>query len=333
MKVLLTGGSGFVGGQLAKALVARGDQVVAMVRRSSKVDGLKGLGIRIAVADLHTGDGVAEAAEGVDAVQHVAGVTKARTEEDYLRGNAETTRMLASVLSRLKHPPRLVICSSLAAAGPARIGKPRTESETPAPVSMYGRSKLAAEQAAREFADRVPTVIVRPPFVYGPGDLTNLPPLIAMGKTGVYLKAGMGPKHFSFVHVDDLNQALIAAAERGRTVRRDDPTEGVYFASDPNPYSWEDFCIALSRALGRGKPKVIPVPEFVGWATGAGAELGSRLLGTVSIMNRDKAKEMAQEAWTCSPARATREIGFQPSYLLEGGLENTVAWYRTQGMA
>jgi dihydroflavonol-4-reductase len=237
------------------------------------------------------------------------------------------------VLARQKRPPRLVVCSSLAAAGPARIGRPRTETEAPAPVSMYGRSKLAAEQAAREFADRVPTVIVRPPFVYGPGDLTNLPPLIAMGKTGVYLKAGMGPKHFSFVHVDDLNQALIAAAERGKTLTREDSTQGVYFASDPNPYSWEDFCVSLSRALGRGKPKVISVPEVVGWATGAGAELGSRLLGKVSIMNRDKAKEMAQEAWTCSPARATEEIGFRPEYLLDPGLENTVAWYRTQGMA
>jgi len=154
-----------------------------------------------------------------------------------------------------------------------------------------------------------------------------------MGKTGVYLKAGLGPKHFSFVHVDDLNQALLAAAERGKTLSRESPTQGIYFASDPNPYSWEAFCVSLSRALGRGKPKVISVPEFVGWATGAGAEIGSRLLGTVSIMNRDKAKEMAQEAWTCSPERATQEIGFRPEYLLDPGLENTVAWYRTQGMA
>ena len=50
-------------------------------------------------------------------------------------------------------------------------------------------------------------------------------------------------------------------------------------------------------------------------------------------MNRDKAKEMAQEAWTCSPARAVEEIGFRPEYPLAPGLENTVAWYRTQGLA
>ena len=260
-------------------------------------------------------------------------MTKARSEEDYLRGNAETTRMLASVLARQKHPPRLVVCSSLAAAGPARIGKPRTEDENPAPVSMYGRSKLAAEQAAREFADRVPTVIVRPPIVYGPGDLTNLPRSWPWPGPASTSRPDAGRSTSASSTWTTSTRHSLAAAERGKTLVPDNPTQGIYFASDPNPYSWEDFCSALSRALGRSKPRVISVPDFVGWATGAGAELGSRLLGTVSIMNRDKAKEMAQEAWTCSPARAVEEIGFRPEYPLDPGLENTVAWYRTQGMA
>ena len=147
MKVLLTGGSGFVGGQLAKALVARGDEVVALVRRSSKVDALEKLGVRIAVASLETGDGVHEAADGVDVVQHVAGVTKARTEEDYLRGNAETTRMLASVLARQKRQVSYVV---LSVSGPAH-----DRHFTCAAVidgrqlgSGAGRSKKDAEQAA-----------------------------------------------------------------------------------------------------------------------------------------------------------------------------------------
>ena len=199
---------------------------------------------------------------------------------------------------------------------------------------MYGRSKLAAEQAAREFADRVPTVIVRPPFVYGPGDLTNLPPLIAMGKTGVYLKAGMGPKHFSFVHVDDLNQALLAAAERGKTLmpRQPDPGHllrlgsqslqlgGLLHRPQPGARAGQAEGGLRPRRRGLGRPARVP-----SWAAGFSA--------TVSIMNRDKAKEMAQEAWTCSPARATEEIGFRAEYLLDPGLENTVAWYRTQGLA
>src|SRR5262249_59129850 len=103
-----TGGSGVGGGQLAKTLVEREHQVTALVRRSSKIDALKALGVRLAVADLHSGDGIAEAASGAEVVYHVAGVTKARSEGENLRGNAETTRMLASVPARQKHPPRLV---------------------------------------------------------------------------------------------------------------------------------------------------------------------------------------------------------------------------------
>ena len=232
---------------------------------------------------------------------------------------------------RMKKPPRMVYCSSLAAAGPARVGKPRAEVDGTSPVSMYGRSKLAGELAVRQFANQVPSVIVRPPFVYGPGDATNLPPLMAMARLGVYLKAGFGPKHFSFIHVDDLCDALYAAATHDRTLSDADPLQGIYFVADPREYSWEDFCQALSTALGKRRARVIPLPEFFGYATGLGAELAGRVVGTVPIMSRDKAREMQCEAWTCSPARATSEMAFEAAFPLAKGLENTVAWYRKEG--
>jgi dihydroflavonol-4-reductase len=128
MHVLLTGGSGFVGGALARYLVEQGDTVTALVRRTSRTEKLQALGVRLAQGDLETGEGLDEALQGVAVVHHLAGVTKAKDESGYLRGNAEATRHLTRAVARQSLPPRMVVCSSLAAAGPSRVGHPRTES-------------------------------------------------------------------------------------------------------------------------------------------------------------------------------------------------------------
>jgi nucleoside-diphosphate-sugar epimerase len=330
MRILVTGASGFVGGNLARLLRERGHDVVALVRRTSQRKHLEALGVRCVFGDLATGEGFDEALEGVDCVQHLAGVTKAWTEQEYQRGNALGTELLCAAIARQKTPARLVFCSSLAAAGPSRVGQPKAEHENAQPVSMYGRSKLAAEQVVRRYAGRLQAVILRPPIVYGPGDGTNLPPLMAMGRLGVYLKAGLGPKHFSFIHVEDLCEALLLAATKGKTLSAGEPTQGVYFVADPTAYPWEDFCAELSRAMGKRRPAVIPLPELLGYAAGLGSELGGRLVGQVPIMNRDKAREMRCEAWTCDVRRAQDELSFQAGYPLDKGLAHTVAWYRKE---
>ncbi|WP_224363106.1 NAD-dependent epimerase/dehydratase family protein [Hyalangium versicolor] len=320
MHILLTGSTGFIGQRLARRIVERGDTLTALVRKTSKRGVLDELKARCAVGDLLTGEGLVEAVKGVDCVIHLAGVTKARGPEGYFQGNAEGTRRLVKAMAELPSPPRLVYCSSLAAAGPSIPGRPRREEEPPAPVSLYGRSKLGGEQAVREFADKVPAVIVRPPIVYGPGDSEFLPSMLPMARLGVMLKSGFGPKHYSLIHVDDLCTALLAATTRGQTLRTDDATVGVYMVSDGAEHRWEDFCVALTQAMGRAKPTVVPVPETVSYVVGLGSEIAARVRGTIPILNRDKVREMAFPAWTCSSERAEKELGFTPAIQLAQGL-------------
>ncbi|GEL71430.1 NAD-dependent epimerase/dehydratase family protein [Myxococcus virescens] len=331
MRFLLTGGTGFIGQRLARRIVERGDTLTLMVRASSRRGPLEGLGARFVVADLTTGAGLAEAVRDVDCVLHLAGVTKSREPEGYIEGNAKGTRRLVEAMAALPHPPRLVYCSSLAAAGPSTPERPRREEDPPAPVSIYGRSKLGGEEAVRAFADRVPSVIVRPPIVYGPGDVEFLPSLLPMAKLGLALKSGFGPKRYSLIHVDDLCTALLAAADRGPTVSKEDPARGVYAVSDGVEHSWEDVCTAMAGALGKGRPAVLPVPQTVSYVVGLGSEAVARLRGTVPILNRDKVREMRCPAWTCSTERASRELGFLPTIPLAQGLAGTLAAYREAG--
>jgi len=332
MKFLLTGGSGFIGGNLARMAMKKGHRVRALLRRTSVRTGLEQLGAELATGDLFTGEGVEEALEGIDCVLHLAGATKARNTAELYRCNTDTTRVLIAAAATSAKPPRFIYCSSLAAAGPTTVGKPRSESLAPTPVSDYGRSKLAAEMVIRKYADRVPSVIIRPPIVYGPYDREFLPALLPMARLGLVLKTGFGPKHYSLVHVDDLCQGILAAAERGKTLSAEDPSQGVYFLCDGEEYSWEDFCKSLAKALGKGPPRIISVPEVVSYAAVLGARAQAAVRGTVAMISMDKVRELRCEAWTCSSDQAVKEIEYRPTVPLDNGLRQTIDWYRKEGL-
>jgi dihydroflavonol-4-reductase len=325
-RFLVTGATGFVGRRLCARLTAGGGRVTAMVRETSVRSGLPS-DARLIVGDLAEAAGaeaVREAAEGADCVFHLAAVVKSRSAEGYWRCNAAGTARLAEVLAALPSPPRLVVCSSLAAAGPARPGRPRTEDEPPAPVSHYGRSKLAGELAVRELAGLLTAVVIRPPIVYGPGDPAFLPSLLPMIRGGLVLKSGFGPRHYSVIHVDDLCGALLAAATGGGAMVPDVPDSGVYTVSDGMEHTWQGICRTVAAALGRRPPLVLPVPHSVTRGVAECAEALGRLRGFVPPLNRDKTRELRCEAWTCSAERARTELGFVPSIPLAEGIAATL---------
>ncbi|MFG2721469.1 NAD-dependent epimerase/dehydratase family protein [Streptomyces sp. NPDC048416] len=318
MRYLVTGATGFIGRHLLPLLVGEGHTVTALVRRPGRLGPQCG-SVEEVQGDVVTGHGLRRAVEGAERVIHLAGITAAVSARTYAEVNAEGTRRLCAVLAGRARPPRLVYCSSLAAAGPATPGRPRHVDDVPAPVSAYGRSKLAGEHALREVSERVPGVIVRPPVVYGPGDPAFLPALAAMVRVGFLATVGSGPRRYSLIHVADLCRGLVSAAEHGTLVRRG-TTAGVYQLSDGVEYSMQDLGAAVAAASGCRTPRTVSVPVPLAVAVAWGAVLASRALGSPPVFNPDKVRELRQTAWTCVDRRAFEDLAFSPSFTLDTGL-------------
>jgi dihydroflavonol-4-reductase len=198
-------------------------------------------------------------------------------------------------------------------------------------VSSYGQSKLAAEDALRSFAPDLDASIIRPPIVYGPRDKEFLPALFRMVRMGVIAKSGMGTKHYSLIHVDDLVGMIIGVAEGGARVDEAGPA-GVYFCADGVDYTWEALAAGAMAAMGR-RGTVVPVPEFVGWIAAGASSAAARMTGRPAILSLDKMMEIREAAWTCSADKARRELKWAPRVTFAEGMRESVRWFRERGIA
>jgi len=329
MRILITGGTGFIGRRLAEHVAADGHSLTALVRSASGSDHLVRLGARVVIGDVTSGSGLGEALRDVDCVLHLAGVVKAFSGAGYAQVNVAGTRRLCAVAIGSSPPPRMVLCSSLAAAGPSRPGRPHREEDSPAPVSHYGRSKLAGEEALRTFSSALSAAIVRPPIVYGPGDREFLPVMSSMVRRRVVLSVGNGPHLYSLIHVDDLCRALLAVAQHGDRLSSRHETAGLYYVSDGREYRLEAIAEALADALATRKPVRVAVPVSAARFVAAGTALVTRARNRPTMLNPDKIREARCPACTCSPQRIARELGYKPSVDLVTGLAGTLQPMKT----
>lgn len=164
-KIVVTGGTGFVGRHLLPQLVAAGARVTCITRATSRRDHLPA-GVEVVRADLRSGAGLEEALRGQDICIHMAALLFGLGWQDYLRANSEAARALATAWQRLdaqgQAPQRMVLVSSLAASGPCDTPAGKGDDAPGAPVSAYGWSKLMVEQIlGRALGERM--VTLRPP--------------------------------------------------------------------------------------------------------------------------------------------------------------------------
>ncbi len=321
---LVTGASGFVGSHLAERLLHEGFGVVCQVRATSRTSWLDGLDVERRVADLRDPDALGRLVDGVDHVFHVAGLLRGRTPEAYNAVNVEGTRLLLEAVSRAApHLRRFVYVGSLAAAGPSGSSDPLDETAEPHPMTAYGASKLGGERAVLEWKDRLPVSVVRPPAVYGPRDTTLLSLFVIAQRFGVAPVIGGLGKQVSFVHVADLVECLWLAATEPAACGQ------VYFVGS-GTHTWGEIIDALSKALGRRLWR-LRIPGLAARLIGELGELRWTLTGKPQVICRRKIRELLEPRWTCSWAKAERELGYRPRVALEAGLRETAEWYADHG--
>jgi nucleoside-diphosphate-sugar epimerase len=321
MKVLVTGATGFVGSHLVEALLRRGEEVTALVRSPQKAHRLAQLGVRQVAGDLRHPGAVAEAVKEQDVIYHVAGLIAARSSREFYQANREATAALVRQAEAVPSPPRFVLVSSLAAAGPAAPGQPLTGAEPPRPVTEYGRSKLAGEEVVR--ASGLDWRIIRPPMVYGPRDV-EIFRIFRLAARGIVPLFGDGSQELSAIYGPDLAEALVAAATAPAGARR------AFYACHPEVFTSRQLVLAVAEALGR-PVRIVPLPTALGRAALAVSGALARLAGRATILTLDKANEFFQPAWTADPGPLARETGWSARYALRPGLAETAAWYQARG--
>jgi nucleoside-diphosphate-sugar epimerase len=322
MNVLVTGATGFVGGHLVDQLLARGDNVTVLVRSRQRAAPIGGRGARLVEGDLADTGALARAVAGQDVIYHVAGLTGAPTERDLMAANRDGTARLVEACLVSGTPPRFVLVSSLAAGGPSRRGVPHSSGAEQAPVTAYGRSKLAAEIVVQQSG--LPWVAVRPPIVYGPRDRDSLFDIFRAARLGIAPVFGDGAMELSFVQAADLGAALVVAGEHPDVVGQ------IYYVAHPEIIT-TDALLALVGAEVRRTIRPVRVPRWAARAALHGTGALARLTGRRTILHPDKIHELYQEAWTADPTHFVTATGWRPGWNLVRGLADARDWYQRHG--
>jgi dihydroflavonol-4-reductase len=320
---LLTGGTGFIGSHLAEEMIRAGWHVRALVRRPDRLRWLRGLDVEIAKGDVEDASSLPSALKEVEVVLHCAGLTKAKNRREYMKANGEGTEALvkASVQAQVR---RFVYCSSQAAAGPSTPEQPRTEEDLPKPLTDYGLSKLAGEEAVRACTGQIEWIIVRPPVVFGPRDEQFLSLFRMVKRTKLFPAFGRDERYYSWIYVRDLVLAFRLAAEAEIGVGE------IYFAADKTPITWREASEAAASHW-KDRARALSLPLIVLRTVALLSEGTALLRGKAALFSRQKLNEIIAPGWVVSSDKIHRVLGFQCTTPLKEAVHETIDWYEKRG--
>jgi nucleoside-diphosphate-sugar epimerase len=312
----VTGGSGFIGGRLVQRLVSEGHPVRALARSDAAAERVAELGAEPVRGELGQPTALVAAADGADVAFHLAAhLGEWGPWEDFERGNVVGTR---NVLAACEEAgvKRFVHCGTEAAL---MAGAPLVQIDETAPLrpdsrAPYPATKAKAEQAVRRASrEGFETVVLRPRFVWGKGDTTLLPAMVATVEAGRFAWVGGGANVTETTHVDNVVEGLVLAAEKGRSGE-------AYFVTDGEPVVFREFVTELLRTQGVEPPNR-SLPAWTAAPMARACEAAWKLLPLPGEppMTTFRSWLLTQEC-TIDISKARAELGYVPIVSHEQGL-------------
>ncbi len=328
MRVLITGGTGFIGERLCKRCIREGHTVRVLAKvntdaESRRQQELEKLNVEFIDGSVTDPAVVQSAVQGIDWVFHLAAAQHeaGAGEGHFMAVNVEGTRTLldACVEAGVK---RFMHGSTIGIYGSPTTGVIDTDSP-PAPDNIYGISKLEGESVVRTFMPKLPCTIIRISEVYGRGDQRLLKLFRGIDK-GMFFMIGRGDNHHHLVHVDDLVEAFLAAVADQGTIGQ------TYLIAGSDAVTTREMVDTIAAVLHKPKPKLqAPMSLFMGLAVVV--ETLCKPFGINPPLHRRR-MDFFRKSFRFSDRLVNQLPGFTPRVVFADGAADTAAWYRQQGM-
>jgi len=319
-KILITGASGFIGGFLVKEALDRKYETYAGIRKSGSRKNLSDDKIKLFIYKLYDKEDLKQKINKFgkfDYVIHNAGLTKSCDKKAFEEVNFNYTKNLIEALIETNNiPEKFIYISSLDAFGPGneKTMQPIKITDTPKPQTLYGKSKLKAEQYIISLPE-LKSIIIRPTGVYGPGEKDYLLAYKSI-KNGLETYIGTTEQAISFIYVKDLARLIFDALESNIYGK-------AYFVSDFKNYTTKIFNETVKKYLNKKTVKIIfpkSIIKIISFIT----ENISCLFGKPATLNTEKFKIISARNWLCDSTDTAKDFGFKPEYDLEKGIKETL---------
>lgn len=327
MRNLITGATGFIGSHIAERLVKEGEEVIALVRPTSRVGFLKSIGVKFAYGDINDIDSLKNAVNGIDVVYHSAALADEwiSPKEAYTVNVEGTKNLLTSALDA--GVKRFVFISSLAVLGMKDHYGTRADAPYHRTGDSYIDTKIDSEQLVMDYYKKngLPVTVVRPGFVFGPRDNKLIPRLSERLRNKQFMFIGSGRNKINSVYVENLTDAIILAARSDRAIGQK------YNVTNDSSMTLEDFIFNITDIWKFEKPKK-HIPKFLaysvcyiltGWAMLTKAKNPPYITKTrIKFLSLNLDFDIA---------KTKNELGYAPRVSIEDGLRRTREWMERQG--